>query len=164
MERVNSVREELKRRLVETQSGRLPLTGGDPTTVLERIRKSRGAATGIATPANASVDLTQKTTADLLEAFDALEKVQRTLAEFFDAIEDFSEHGVNPREAFATAPAMRERFRVLTASAAHLYQTFAADALHRRTAERVIGVKLAHLGEEIVTAIEVLEYAPGRGA
>lgn len=162
MERANGVRPSPK--LVKTDPlWRLPLSGGDPERVLSRIRKSKGAASDNATPANACVDLTQRPTADLLEAFGTVEKCQRTLAEFFAAVDDFAVQGVNPREAFAAAPAMRERFRALTWSAAHLYQALAAaDALHRHSAERVTGVALADLGEQIVTAIEVLEYAPGR--
>lgn len=148
--------------LVKKAPSRLPLSGGDPKAVLDRIQKSRGAATGMATPANSAVDLSGKTTEQILDAFDFLEKSQRTLGEFFEAVADFGDRGVNPREAFAEAPGSRERFRVLTVSASRLYQTAAASSLARFSAERVLGVQLADLGEAIVTAFDVLDYAGAR--
>lgn len=162
MERANSVGPSPLLGKTDPPHGRLPLSGGDPKKVLERIQKCRGAATDIATPANASVDLSEMTTDDLLAAFDVLEKSRRTLAEFFDAVADFTERGVNPRRAFADARGARERFRVLTVSASRLYQAFACASLARLSAERVLGISLADLGEAIVTAFDVLDYAGAR--
>lgn len=163
MQRVNSVEEITRDGLVSIRKiYRLPLSGGDPKKVLGRIQKCRGVATGIATPANASVDLSEMTTEELLAAFDVLEKTQRALAEFFEAVADFAERGVNPRRAFVEAGGARERFRVLTFSAVRLYQAFACASLIRFSVERVLGISLADLGEAIVTALDVLDYAGAR--
>lgn len=140
----------------------LPLSGGDPETVFARIRKSRGAATAITAPANSSVDLSGITTEELLAAFDRTEKSLRVLAEFFGAVDKFSDRGVNPRRAFADTPGERERFRVLTVSAVKIYQALAAEPLGRCAGERVLGVRFADLGEAIVVALEVLDYAGAR--
>lgn len=145
-----------------TRIDRLPLSGSDPQTVLSRIRKSRGAATAIAAPANQSVDLSGKTTEELLAAFDSVEKTDRVLAEFFGALAAFIERGVNPHRAFAEVPGSRERFRVLTASAAKIYQALAAESLGRCAGERVLGVRFADLGEAIVNALDVLDLTGAR--
>lgn len=163
MLRVNNVGEPGAGRVGSARRNeRLPLSGGDPETVLARIRKSRGAALGHATPANSSVDVSGTTTDELLAAFDRTEKARRVLAEFFGAVEKYSGRDLNPRRAFAKAPGERERFRVLTASAVKIYQALAAEPLGRCASERVLGVRFADLGEAIVTALDVLDYAGAR--
>ncbi len=144
----------------------LPLSGGCPKQVTNRWRRfarTADAAAVLAMPADqGSIDLTWRSTTDLVLAFDAAEQAGRVLEKFRAMAQPFIDGAIDARQHYRRAPKERERLLILTRSAAHLYAAFAQSALDRFGFERVLRISFEELGELIVIAVDVLEHtSPG---